>query len=325
MSTRIEASTLDDLLKNSLEYLFANGEQVCATRGGFREIIGPSLVLTNPRARLSRSETRSKVYSALGELLWYLTKSTELEYIDWFNPGKYDIESVDKKTVRSGYGDRLFRWHGIDQVKNVIDLLRNRQSSRQAVIQIIDADDVASKEAAIPCTNTLQFLVRADQLHMVVSMRSNDAYLGFPHDVFAFTMLQELIARTLGVELGTYIHTVGSFHLYDKRVEDAKDYLREGFQNIIPTMTPMPMGDPWNATDEVLKFEALVRVAPYSEIPVLDPYWADICRVLKIFSLTKSAGTEALVTCEKTASEVTNRAYGMFIDARMSKLRDKNA
>jgi thymidylate synthase len=324
MSNRIEASTLDDLLNKALEYLLANGEQVQASRGGFREVLGPTLVLTNPRARLSRSETRSKVYSAVGELLWYLTKATELEYIDWFNPGKYTKESADNKTVRSGYGDRLFNWRGIDQVQNVIDLLRNRQSSRQAVIQIIDAEDVASKEPAIPCTNTLQFLVRADRLHLVVSMRSNDAYLGFPHDVFAFTMLQELVARTLGVELGTYIHTVGSFHLYDHHVEGTKDYLREGFQNIIP-MTPMPMGDPWNATNEVLKFETLVRAAPFSEIPALDPYWADICRALAIFSLTKSGGAEALATCEKIAGEVTNRAYGMFIDARVSKLREKNA
>lgn len=324
MTIRIEAPTLDDLLNKALEYLLANGNQVHATRGDFREVLGPTFVLTNPRSRLSRSETRSKVFSAVGELLWYLTKATELEYIDWFNPGKYNKESEDNKTVRSGYGDRLFKWHGINQVQNVIDLLKDRQSSRQAVIQIIDAEDIASKAKAVPCTNTLQFLVRDDRLHLVVSMRSNDAYLGFPHDVFAFTMLQELIARTLNVELGTYIHTVGSFHLYDDHVDGAKDYLREGFQNIIP-MTPMPVGDPWNATNEVLKFEALMRTAPFSEIPGLDPYWADICRVLAIFSLTKSNQAGALAACEKIAGEMTNRAYGMFIDARVSKLREKNA
>jgi thymidylate synthase len=264
------------------------------------------------------------VFSAVGELLWYLTRCTELEYIDWFNPGKYNKESADNKTVRSGYGDRLFKWRGFDQVQNVIDLLKDRQSSRQAVIQIIDAEDVASKAKAIPCTNTLQFLIRADRLHLVVSMRSNDAYLGFPHDVFAFTMLQELIARTLNVELGTYIHTVGSFHLYDAHIEGAQDYLREGYQNIIP-MPPMPMGDQWDATNEVLKFEALVRTAPFSELPVMDPYWADICRLLAIYGLTKSIPTGALAACEKIAGEVTNRAYGMFIDTRVSRLRDNNA
>jgi thymidylate synthase len=37
---------------------------------------------------------------------------------------------------------------------------------------------------------------------MVTTMRSNDAYLGLPHDVFCFTMLQEIIARSLGREIG---------------------------------------------------------------------------------------------------------------------------
>ncbi|WP_151449177.1 thymidylate synthase [Lacisediminimonas profundi] len=323
MSVRIEASTVDDLLNKALQHLFAKGEPRKATRGDFCEVIGPTFVLTNPRARLSRSESRSKVFSAIGELFWYLSKANELDYIDWFVPDKYQNESADKKTVRSGYGNRLFNWRGIDQVQNVIDLLSRKPSSRQAVIQIIDADDVDSEEDAIPCTCTLQFLLRDGQLHLLVSMRSNDTYLGFPHDIFAFTMLQELIARTLNVELGTYLHTVGSFHLYDKHIEGAGEYLREGFQNIVP-MAPMPMGDPWNGIKEILEFEAGVRVDPFAEIPAMDPYWADICRLLAIYSLTKLRPAGALAACEQIAGAITNKAYGMFIDARVSKLRDSN-
>lgn len=322
MSVRLEAATLDDLLHQALEYLIANGDQVRASRGDFREVVGPTLILTNPRSRLSRSETRSKIFSAVGELLWYLTKATSLDYIDWFNPGKYTDESEDKQTVRSGYGDRLFKWRGFDQVQNVVNLLKDRPSSRQAVIQIIDAEDIASKAKAVPCTNTLQFLIRNDHLHLVVSMRSNDAYWGLPHDVFAFTMLQELIARTLNVELGTYIHTVGSLHLYDKHLPGAQAYLDEGYQNIVPMM-PMPVGDPWNAISEVLSFEMKVRSTPFSEIPNMDPYWADICRLLTIYSLTKSKPAGALAACETIVKDVGNRAYSMFIDARLSRLRDE--
>ena len=43
---------------------------------------------------------------------------------------------------------------------------------------------------------------------MLTYMRSNDAYWGLPHDVFAFTMLQEILARSLTLELGTYKHAV---------------------------------------------------------------------------------------------------------------------
>jgi len=323
MSIRIEESTFDDLLNGALKYLFAKGAPCKATRGDFREILGPTFVLTNPRARLSRSEGRSKIFSAVGELLWYLSKSNELDYIDWFVPNKYRDESPDNKTVRSGYGNRLFNWRGIDQVQNVIDLLNEKPSSRQAVIQILDAEDVHSEEAAIPCTCTLQFLLRDGLLHLMVSMRSNDAYFGFPHDVFAFTMLQELIARTLNVELGNYIHTVGSFHLYDEHAVGAHEYLREGFQNIIP-MAPMPIGDPWNVIKNILQFEAELRVNPFIEIPAMDPYWADICRLLAIYSLTKSKPQGALVASEKIVGTIANKTYGMFIDARISRLRDND-
>jgi thymidylate synthase len=89
-------------------------------------------------------------------------------------------------------------------------------------------------------------------------------------------------------------------------------------------MPPMPMGDQRDATNEVLKFEALVRVAPFAEVPAIDPYWADICRLLAIYGLTKENPEGALAACAKIFGEITNRAYGMFIDARVSKLRDSN-
>ncbi|WGG50471.1 thymidylate synthase [Rugamonas sp. DEMB1] len=324
MSIRIEAATIDDLLHEALSYLLAKGQRVTASRGSLLEIVGPTFVLTNPLARLSRSESRSKIFSALGELLWYLSGANQLEYIDWFIPNKYQDESTDHKTVRSGYGNRLFNWRGIDQVSNVIDLLRRKPTSRQAVIQIIAAEDIDSGETSIPCTCTLQFLQRDGKLHLFVAMRSNDAYLGFPHDVFAFTMLQEIIARTLNTEIGTYIHTVGSFHLYDKNEEGAKDYLNEGFQNIIPMMA-MPTGDPWMAIKNVLDFEVQVRSDPFSAPPSMPGFWADICRLLSIYSLSKLIPQNAQVTCEKLAENMNDRAYHMFIDARISRMKKQNA
>ncbi len=68
---------------------------------------------------------------------------------------------------------------------------------------------------------------RGSNLHMSVTMRSNDAYMGLPHDVFCFTMLQEMVAKTLGLELGEYYHYVGSMHLYMSDIEAATDTRRK--------------------------------------------------------------------------------------------------
>src|ERR1700690_496760 len=90
----------------------------------------------------------------------------------------------------------------INQFENVLNLLKELPTSRRAVIQVFDAADNASGHLKdVPCTCTLQFMIRSRRLHMITYMRSNDAFWGLPHDVFAFTMLQEYVARTIGVEL----------------------------------------------------------------------------------------------------------------------------
>ena len=101
----------------------------------------------------------------------------------------------------------------IDQFESIERLLRRKSGSRRAVIQLFNAEDIAADHKEIPCTTTLQFHLREELLHMSVTLRSNDAYWGLPHDVFCFTMLQEMMARRLGVEIGEYYQYVGSMHV----------------------------------------------------------------------------------------------------------------
>ena len=63
-------------------------------------------------------------------------------------------------------------------------------------LQIFDAKDLLNfQHKDIPCTVSLQFLIRENKLHLFVNMRSNDVFLGLPHDIFCFTMIQEIIAN----------------------------------------------------------------------------------------------------------------------------------
>ncbi|WP_417924869.1 thymidylate synthase [Collimonas pratensis] len=45
--------------------------------------------------------------------------------------------------------------------------------------------------------------------------RSNDLYLGTPHNVVQFTCLQEIMAGWLGIEVGSYVQICDSLHLYE--------------------------------------------------------------------------------------------------------------
>jgi hypothetical protein len=75
---------------------------VKASKGWNTELPGVLLELRNPLARLSRTETKGTVFSCLGETLWYLAKSKELDFIEYYLSG-YEKFSDDKKTVHGAY------------------------------------------------------------------------------------------------------------------------------------------------------------------------------------------------------------------------------
>jgi thymidylate synthase len=218
--------TLDDVMRIVIDEVQRHGVDTSPSRGEASELTGVLLELSNPRARLSRTETRGKLFSCLGELCWYLAKSNAVDFIPYYIPLYRNDAEGD--ILHGAYGPRLFDFRGNDQIGNVIDLLARHPSSRRAVVQLFDAADLAEEHKDVPCTCSLQFLARGGALHMFTAMRSNDVFLGLPHDVFCFTMIQELVARTLGLELGEYKHAVGSLHLYSQHREDAADFIDEG-------------------------------------------------------------------------------------------------
>nr|WP_231700846.1 thymidylate synthase [Arthrobacter sp. zg-Y750] len=240
--------------------------------------------LEDPRARVSRSQSRERIISGLAELLWYLSGSDSAAQIGYYVPYYKKPEVSSDGHVIGAYGPRLMDFDGINQVHRVIDTLKRNPSSRNAVIQIFDHED--SEQA--PCTLALQFVIRNGNLDMLATMRSNDLILGFPHDIFAFTMLQEVVARSVDVDLGTYYHSVGSLHLYTRDQEIASRYTGEGWHRKA-CMPAMPAGDPWVQINALLVLEEIIRTSPRIDIAILSlpkhPYWRDLALILVAYRL----------------------------------------
>jgi thymidylate synthase len=132
--------------------------------------------------------------------------------------GNFD-RFVDGEVFHGAYGPRIR-----PQMPNVIRRLDD-QDSRQAVAQIWDPlyDNSSLGRRDLPCTLSFQFLLRNGKLEMVTTMRSNDAWLGLPYDVFQFTQLQATVANVLSVGVGTYTHNVGSMHIYESDLEKTEN------------------------------------------------------------------------------------------------------
>jgi thymidylate synthase len=130
----------------------------------------------------------------------------------------------------------------------------------------------------------MQFFVRERKLDAVVYMRSNDIYLGLPYDVFVFTMLQELFALELGLELGRYHHMVGSLHLYEADIVKARNVLAS------PSTRPfiMPPMEEAGELPRFLDLEAKVRSRqPLRDQDKLSSYWCDLLDALREYAAIK--------------------------------------
>lgn len=315
----IKEDTLDDLLNNIYTRLLKKKEKIKATKGSFTEITGALIHLKLPRARLSRAEGKGKLFSCLGELAWYLAGSKELKFITHYIP-MYKYSSDDGRTVYGGYGPRLIGPGNKNQIQSVINILKEKKSSRQAVIQLFESKDILKSRKDIPCTCTLQFIIRKNKLHMFTSMRSNDAYLGLPHDVFAFTMIQEIVARSLNCEIGEYKHYVSSLHLYEKNFEDATSYINSGFQQVIE-MPEMPEGNPWPSITTLLDSEQKIRNGEdiNAQSLGLNDYWTDLVRVFQFFRYTKDTAESSKI--DPILRAMKSEVYTAYLEKRR---QDKN-
>jgi thymidylate synthase len=311
----IEGESIDSVLIQLYRKLLDEGQSQGGSRGANYEILGVSLRILKPRARISRSENRGKPFSALGELLWYLSGSDTLEFIEPYVP-RYAEDAVDG-ILYGAYGPRLLRMrNGIDQFASIEALLKERPASRRAVIQLFNAEDIGSHHKEIPCTTTLHFHLRKDHLHMSVTLRSNDAYFGLPHDVFCFTMIQEMMAGRLGVKMGEYYQYAGSMHVYEDKLDDMRAYVLEGVQQTTE-MPPMPAGNPFSLVENLLAIEQRLRVGEDLDASreMEDPYWADLVRLLQVF-WAKEWNTDYLNRLKQLRRKLAI-CYHPYVDGRM--------
>lgn len=312
---RLVAATLDALCRKLLPRLLVGADETQSSRseelGVAHERRGVLLELKNPRARLSRTETRGRPFSSLGELLWYLSRDNRLEFIEYYIDD-YKKESEDGETVHGGYGRRLFSHSSHDQVRTLINNLRQKPDSRRAVLQIFEANDTARRHKEVPCTLAMQFALRRGKLDLMVTMRSQDVYLGLPHDIFCFTMLQEIVARSVDAEVGEYKQFVGSLHLYDAHRSAAEQFLSEGVQQTVP-MPVMPLGDPWTAIGRLLEAEVDIRAGRTLSKAVrdLDAYWLDLVKLLQIFEATGDAAK-----IRRLKASLSFKGYCSYVDRR---------
>lgn len=161
----------------------------------------------------------------------------------WILEGRNDLSIAHYVQAIKNFSDDGHRFQGAygpkvtEQLRYVCDVIAADWDTRQAIISIWREQPRPSKD--IPCTLTLQFIVRNNSnnypmIHCIANMRSSDLWLGWVYDVFNFTMITAWVATRIREMTGTILAmgnlylNAGSQHIYDINIPAASECLNRG-------------------------------------------------------------------------------------------------
>lgn len=285
--------SLDQAQNWILAFILKYGEWVKPRGLNTLEVSSIAFTLSNPRKRCNfNTRRRWSLPLAIGELCWHLSGSKELQFIQYYAKRWSEFSEDGFTIIGSCYGHKIFAStkEYISQWEQVINLLKTDPYSRRAILTFVDRKfNIDSEVKDIACACTLQFMIRDNKLHAIAHMRSNDAIWGFPYDIFLFTMLQEILACELGLELGTYTHFVGSMHIYENHITLAENML---LNSDIDSLE-MPLMDKIEDIKLFLELESQIRKGDCFSIEQLNKlhqYWQDLISVLNWYYQANQLG-----------------------------------
>jgi thymidylate synthase len=214
------------------------------------------------------------VIAPVAEQIWFLSGARKPADFLRAHTKIWDVFTNPGDVVTVAYGYRWRKHFGRDQIKKLVELLEQEPSSRQGVVIAWDpAQDGLSlvKKANVPCPYAFTVNIIGGKLHMHNLVRSNDMILGAPFDIAGFTLLQYILAQRLGVEVGTYSHSISNAHIYENHYEAARELInRTNDHAPITLILPENSFERAEKKDETLLTEITEQLAAqYNPMPAI--------------------------------------------------------
>lgn len=236
---------------DSIQKIMDEGEDVSDRTGvGTRSIFGHQMRFNLQDGFPAVTTKKLAWKSVVGELLWFLEGSEDerrLAEITFEKPredliGKNTIWTANansqgkallyvnhetRKELGPVYGAqwRNFNDEGIDQVEEVIDLLKNSPDSRRILISAWNPSHIEMM-ALPPCHALSQFRVLNGRLSCQLYQRSGDFGLGIPFNVASYALLTHMLAQICDLEVGDFIWTGGDCHVYHNHFDAIREQLQ---------------------------------------------------------------------------------------------------
>ncbi len=273
-TTHVKALDVNDAYGQLLTKILVNGVPTHPRGKKTLELLNVSLTAALGASLVVLPVRDLNYRFAVAEWLWILFGRDDLATLARYN-SKMIAFSDDGETLAGAYGPRF-----LPQLQYVVENLVNDRDSRQAVATIWTPSPGYSKD--VPCTVSLQFAIRNEQLFVTANMRSSYAWLGLPYDFFVFAQLGRVVAGMLNdrnrfrsdiavVGLGQLTMNLFSSHLYEEHVATASELVTtDKYREILSPVFNEPLLYPSLIVEVPLvkgkKVETSAAYAPFQDV-----------------------------------------------------------
>jgi len=229
-----------DLMAKVLE---EGADKTDRTGTGTRSVFGHQMRFDLSRGFPVLTTKKLHLKSIIHELLWFLAGDTNIAYLQENGVRIWNEWADENGDLGPVYGHQWRSWPDkdggtIDQIRNLLDDLRDRPDSRRLIVTAWNPADVPQM-ALPPCHCLFQFYVADGKLSCQLYQRSADIFLGVPFNIASYALLTLMVAQVTGLQPGDFVHSFGDAHLYSNHFEQAREQLQR-LPGKLPTMRINP-------------------------------------------------------------------------------------
>jgi thymidylate synthase len=161
-----------------------------------------------------RGQTDTKILEQKNIGIW--TENTSRDFLD--GRGLHHLPEGD---MGKGYGYQWRNFNGVDQLKNLVESLKNDPWGRRHNITAWNPSEL-SEMALPPCHLYQQYQIIDGKLNSLFFMRSTDVIYGLGYNIISYALINHMLAKLLGLQVGELVYMGADAHIYANQVEIAK-------------------------------------------------------------------------------------------------------
>jgi hypothetical protein len=320
MMETIKARNTPEAYTEALQLMRLGAKEYPSRNGPVMAMPCPVMLeITNPLERVLFDPIRqANPYFHVMEFIWVMAGQNDVAWLEQFN-ARYRSYAEDDGKVHGAYGYRWINHFKVNQLLSIVQLLRDDPSSRRGVVGMWDPASDLQDKRDLPCNTHIYFRVIGEKLEMTVCNRSNDLIWGMlGANVVVFTMLQQLIAESLGRECGPYRVFTNNLHMYESLPKFAEIWqtrvTHDPYRDFVHPVHSLLTG---NETLEQFLLDAKWFLATHTESltytdgrPLQCEWFRNVARPMRLeYKSRQSSKMGGLLVCNDWIEEIQDDAW----------------